>query len=227
MSKDTNTFSASELRSGLLVLASFAVLLVLLFAAGNVELFKGTSQVEIRFRYIAGLEKNAPVHFAGHRVGRVTDIRLTHRSEPSIAVTVSIGKDVVLKKDSEAYIDVMGFMGEKMVELTPGSAAAPPLGPGEGLDGIDPIALASLIKKGAEVAEDFAKINESLKLLVADLETLLGENRTDLDEIIRNLNQSSENLKEMTHDLKLHPWKLLRKGREKNPDEKKRRFLFF
>jgi len=227
VSKETNTFTPSELRSGFLVTASFVVLLVLLFMAGNIELFGDTRQVQINFRYIAGLEKNAPVHFAGHRVGRVTDIRLSHQSEPQLAVTVALSKDVALRKDSEAFIDVLGFMGEKLIELTPGTLEAPVLNEGEAIQGTDPIVLAALVKKGAELLEDFERINKSLQSLVTDLDQLLNTNRPEIDATLKNLNASSENLKELTHDLKLHPWKLFRKGKEVKPDEKKRRFLLF
>ena len=50
---------------------------------------------------------------------------------------------------------------------------------------------------------------------------LMKGHEKDLESILVNLNAASENLKDMTQDLKLHPWKLLRKG------EGRRRFLIF
>lgn len=200
------SFSASEIRSGFLVTASFALLLALLFAAGKSQLFKETYRVQIFFKFISGLAKNAPVHFAGHEVGRVTDIRLSDKKEAQVIVTATILKEARLRKDSQAFVDLLGFMGEKFLELTPGSAEAPLLPANESLRGTDPVALGETIV--------------SLQNLIQNLNQAVGENRGDLSVIFDNLNASSENLKEMTRDLKLHPWKLLRK-------EKKKGFSFF
>ena len=134
-----------------------------------------------------------------------------------------ISKGAVLRQDSQAYIDMLGFMGEKFLELTPGSFESPVLGTGEPLRGNDPIALNEIMKKGTEAAEELQKTTVSLRGLIEDLQATVGENRTELESIFKNLNETSENLKAMTHDLKLHPWKLLKKGEESG----KRRFLFF
>ena len=222
MKTESLAFSASEIRSGFLVAASGLILIGLLFLAGNVKPLQKTRPIEIVFHYVGGLEKNAPVHFAGYEVGRVTDIRLERQSENQVVVTAHISKDILLKKNSRAFIDVLGFMGEKLLELTPGSPQAAPLSPNETVEGVDPILLPALIKQGAELTEDFKKINDSLKSLIADLDQVVGENRPEVEGILKNLNESSENLKEMTRDLKWHPWKLLRKGKEKNPVEEKK-----
>jgi len=211
-----------ELRSGLMVVCSAVILLALLFSAGKVDLFSGTSQVPLFFDYISGLEKNAPVYFAGHKVGKVSDIQFAKGADARIQVTASIASGVQLKTDSEAYIDVLGFMLEKMVELTPGSPEAAVLPKGTPIRGSDPIAMMEIIKRGTELMDEFEATNESMKKLVADLEGLVSENRGDFDQIVSNLNDTSVNLKEMTSDLKKHPWKLLRKS-----DDKKKHFLFF
>jgi hypothetical protein len=57
--------------------------------------------------------------------------------------------------------------------------------------------------------------------LVKDLKVLVEENHEDFGGIVDNLNETSGNLKEMTADLKLHPWKLIRKSGEK------KKFLIF
>lgn len=207
-------FSGSEIRSGLLVVVSIVVLLCLLFMAGNYSFFRDTRQVRIFFDYISGLGKDAPVHFAGHEVGKVADIQLLPGEGARIVVTASISTDAVLKKDSQAFIDTLGIMGEKFVELTPGSPGAPPLEESGEIRGTDPIALNTMMKQ--------------MLRLIEDVNAAVRDNRDELAAIFKNLEESSENLKAMTADLKAHPWKLLRKGKEQKPDgERKRKFLFF
>lgn len=215
MKTKAESFSTSEVRSGFLVSASVVCLGVLLFLAGKSQLFKDTYQVEILFDYISGLAKNAPVHFAGHEVGKVTAIRLSGKEEGQIVVTARIPKEIRLRQNSQAFIDLLGFMGEKFLEISPGSAQAPFLPENERLRGTDPVPLNELMKQGMEIADELEKTTVSLQELIQNLNQVVGENRTELSSIFDNLNTSSENLKEMTHDLKLHPWKLLKKGKEK------------
>ena len=226
MAKTSNSdsYSAAEVRAGLLVAACAGLLFALLFFSGKSQLFQQTYEVHILFNYISGLSKNAPVHFAGHKVGKVTDIRFEGRDNALMTVTVNVSKDAVVKQDSEAYIDSLGFMGEKFVELTPGTQASSPLGEGKIMRGIDPVPMMEMLKKGNELLGEFEKTNTSLKNLTSDLSEVVGENRKELDGIFENLEDTSENLKDMTQDLKVHPWKLLRKT--DTDDKKKHRFLF-
>ncbi len=195
----------------------------MLFAVGKVPVFSETITVPVLFHYIAGLEKNSPVYFSGHKVGRVADISFFGKDRREIQVMTSVAKDTPLKKDSEAFIDTIGFMGEKSIEFSAGSAASESLREGESLRGTDPVALMKVVKQGTELLGEFQKTNESIKQMVDDLKNLVGENKEDVNQIFDNLNASSQNLKEMTEDLKRHPWKLLRKSEEK----KSKHFLFF
>jgi phospholipid/cholesterol/gamma-HCH transport system substrate-binding protein len=140
MTKKAN-FHSSEIRSGFLVFITFCVLLGLFFMSGTFQLWKENYDIHITFRYISGLQANAPVHVAGFKVGKVTDIRLLSDEEPGVLVTVSIDKGIVLRKDAEAYLNVAGFMGEMFVELFAGSPETPRLQPGERIRGTDPIPL--------------------------------------------------------------------------------------
>lgn len=218
----TESFSASEVRSGFLVSIAAVCLAVLLFLAGKSQLFKDTYRVQILFDYISGLAKNAPVHFAGHEVGKVTDIRLSGQEEGQILVTATLPKEVQLRQNSQASIDLLGFMGEKFLDVSPGSSQAPFLPANATLRGTDPVPLNQLMKQGMEIADELEKTTVSLQDLIQNLNQVVGENRAELSAIFNNLNASSENLKEMTHDLRLHPWKLLKKGKEKKEKEEKK-----
>ena len=249
----------------------------MLLMTGRSQLFRDSYEVEIGFNYISGLAPNAPVHFAGHEVGKVTGLRLLDEkgaasmaehvvappvrvpaeggwtgkspevvrpevgappearpgqaeaapapvAEPvpplgRVVVTLRIDQTAVVKKDSQAYIDVMGFMGEKFIELTPGTAAAAPLGADDILRGSDPLAFYELVNMGTDVADKFKETTASLQTLIHDLDHAVGDNRPELDGIVANLNETSSNLKEMTEDLKWHPWKLLRKGKERSAED--------
>ncbi len=211
-------YTSQEVRAGFLFTAAALLLLALLLLSGKSQL-GSARQVTARFNYIGGLEKNAPVHFAGHKAGKVTNIEFTPEAESLITVTLALPKDIPIHEDSEVYVDALGFMGEKYVEITSGSRQSPLLASGQALKGTDPMPVMELVKKGTTLIQEFEKTNESMKKMLADVSALLEANKGNTNEIFANLNTSSANLAEMTRDLKYHPWKIMRKGKEKSPEE--------
>jgi phospholipid/cholesterol/gamma-HCH transport system substrate-binding protein len=219
VSSVSQPYTAQEIRAGFMVTISVLVLMGMLLLSGKTQFFSNTRMVKAGFNYIGGLEKNSPVHFAGHKVGKVTNIELNKEGAHLITVTLALSKDVVLKSDSQIFIDSMGFMGEKYVEITVGTPGAAPLDEKQLAQGTDPMPMMELVKKGTDLIQEFEETNESLKRMMADLSALLGDNKENLNGILANLNATSENVKDMTLDLKYHPWKIVRKGKEKPIEE--------
>mgnify|MGYP001607744723 CR=1 FL=1 len=208
-------YASNEIRSGFLVIISAVVLMGMLLMSGQSQIFGKTRLIKISFNYIGGLEKDSPVHYAGHKIGKITRVDFNPAGPSTLTVTASISPDIILRADSQAYVDALGFMGEKYVELTPGTAGSPALEDGKPLKGTDPMPMMELVKRGTELLSEFEKTNKSMNNLMADMKKLLDGNKNNLDAIFTNLNASSQNLKEMTGELKTHPWKLLRKGKDK------------
>ncbi len=222
VSSVSQPYTAQEVRAGFLITFSALALAAMLLLSGKTQFFSNANTLKFSFNYIGGLEKNAPVHFAGHKVGKVTDIKLNGASSESlITVTAAVSKDVVLKQDSEVFIDSMGFMGEKYVEITVGTKETSAVEKGSVVKGTDPMPMMELIKKGTDLIQEFEETNESLKRIIADLGVLVGDNKGNIDGILTNLNDTSANLKDMTRDLKYNPWKILRKGKEVKLEDQK------
>ncbi len=198
-------FTRSEIKSGVLVSVCFALLTILTFKVGDFTAMGKVSEYKLHFNFVSGLEKNAPVHFAGHSVGTVKSI-VIQDGDPTVAVTILIDKNAPVKADSQAFVDTLGLLGEKFIALTPGSASAPRLEPGGILTGVDPMPVHQMIRQVTELTENMIPVTQKVNHLMEGHEK-------DVEGILVNLNQASENLKEMTHDLKLHPWKLLRKSK--------------
>jgi phospholipid/cholesterol/gamma-HCH transport system substrate-binding protein len=158
-----NKYSKEEVKVGAFVLAGTAALLFILFMMGAFRSTAGTYPVRILYNYISGLEKGAPVRFAGAEVGKVERVEVLNSSEKSnVAVIVSVREGVELRKDSTAYIDTLGLMGEKYVEITPGTEDSHVLGKNEALVGQDPVAINTLYQKGIEIAD---KVDKNLVLM--------------------------------------------------------------
>jgi phospholipid/cholesterol/gamma-HCH transport system substrate-binding protein len=73
---------------------------------------------------------------------------------------------------------------------------------------------------------DTEKISQNIDTVASSFEetlnqgnAILVENRRTLLEALKNLNDTSRNLKVLSEDIKLNPWKLVRKSDEKEPEE--------
>ena len=201
-------FNRSEVKSGILVVTCFVLLTLLTFKVGDFQAVGRNREYKLQFNFISGLEKNAPVHFAGHSVGTVKSIEIRDR-EPAVEVTISIDRKAPLRVDSQAFVDTLGLLGEKFIALMPGTAAAPRLEPGGILQGTDPMPVHQMIRQMTQLSENMIPVTEKMN-------HLLKGHEKDMEDILINLKAASENLKEMTEDIKLHPWKLLRKSKGSN-----------
>jgi phospholipid/cholesterol/gamma-HCH transport system substrate-binding protein len=205
-------YTSDEVKSGALISAALVLLFSLIFIVGGFVTGE-TRTYEIRFGYIGGLEKNAPVYFAGHEVGKVDSIHVVSNDEKPVYLTIRVDSAVKLREGSEGYVDMLGLMGEKIVEISPGPAGAPFLEEGALLEGTDPIPGHVLIRKMDRVADNMDSLQASLNPIVSRMSETLTESQADLIEMVANFKESSENIRTMTNDLKRRPWRLVRKGK--------------
>ena len=205
------SYSSSEIRSGFLIIFSLGLLFGLTFYVGG---FKTGEKVtyQVRFGYVGGLEANAPVYFAGRESGKVAKMEILSGEERPILMTIEIPPTIRLRKDSHAHIDTLGLMGEKFVELTPGTMASEFVAPGATLQGTDPIPMHQMVSKMNMLADRMDEMTKSLNPLMEKINLLVGTHQEEISKTISNLHEISSNLRDMTSDLKRHPWKLIRKG---------------
>jgi len=84
---------------------------------------RGTREVTAVFDDVAGLDNKSPVRIAGVRKGKVKDIEVMPNGKAR--VTMEIDDDVPIHSNSTARVTNLGLLGEKYIELNPGTAAAP------------------------------------------------------------------------------------------------------
>jgi len=207
----SNAYSSSEIKSGFFVMVTFVLLLMLTFVVGG-YFKKGANEWKVRFGYLSGLSDSAPVYYAGREVGKVDSIQITPGAVRPVLVTIKVSKDAYVRKDSVAYIDTLGMMGEKFIEISVGSKDSPALETGKVIEGVDPIPMHVLIRKMNLLADEVATMTESLNPLLKTTNALVGGNKEEISKSIGNLHEVTANLRDMTADLKLHPWRLVRKG---------------
>jgi len=205
----------TEIKAGIMIVGCAVILLILVFYVGGFNVLEDRYPVRVRYNFTGGLDKNAPVRFAGVKVGEVKDIQLLNEENANIEVTIAINSKVRLHQDSQAFVNTMGFMGEKYVELSPGTTESPIIKPGGVIIGTDPIQMDELLKKGRKIADELEGAIGSLQKFLNDADDLVVANKEDIREIIINLKETSIHAKEFAKTIEENPWKIIWKTKEK------------
>ena len=126
-------------------------------------------EIFVSFPSAAGIDKDATVAIAGVEVGRVKSITLM---DNKARLTLEISRGVKIGEDFSAVMKTSGLLGEKYVELVPGSPDAKLLGDGGELTSVGAYTdMDRLISVLEEVATD---VKESQGLLALSSPTAAG-----------------------------------------------------
>ncbi len=204
-------YSSAEVKSGFFITASLVILLTLTFTVGKFSSGK-TKVQEIQFAYVSGLANNAPVYFGGREIGKVDHVAVHSDQDRPVLVTVRIPVEISLHEGTQAFVDTLGLMGEKFIELSPGPVNSPFLAEGAVIQGTDPIPMYLLVRKMNTLADRMDTMTESLNPMLGRMNNLLAGHEEEVAKMITNFHEVSANLRDMTAQLKTHPWKLVRKG---------------
>jgi phospholipid/cholesterol/gamma-HCH transport system substrate-binding protein len=216
-----------ELKVGIFVVAGLVTLGAIVFSISDFSLFDKGRTITAVFGFANGLKKNAPVRLAGVESGLVKDLKIFYdRSDErtKVKVTMWLGQDVQIPADSTVIINQLGLMGEKYVEIIPGSEKENFLADDAAITGRDPVAMEELSSMFDGIARELEKsiagfnevvLNEknrqSLAGTLEALSVITGDIRSGKGTIGQLLYDDGlyHNLEEMTADLKENPWKLL------------------
>jgi len=233
----------NETKIGIMVAVTLLMLAVVTFKTGNFKMASKGYLVKASFKNIDGVNLNSPVMFSGFEVGIVEDIEIVETpDETTVELTLLIKDSARVREGTKAYIKNLGFMGEKYVGLTAGDPGDRYLKAGEMIQGQEPPNFEELMEEGQKIAGRIGSITENiderltvnkdaldqtitnLSSVMKDLAELVGNvnerlsvNEKKIDATIGNLHDLSVNMEELSYDLKLNPWKIMYRGKEKTP----------
>jgi phospholipid/cholesterol/gamma-HCH transport system substrate-binding protein len=157
---------ALKLRVGIFVLLALLTFLGLVYALGaRARLFEARYTIHADFTEVGGLVEGATVRLAGVQIGRVTGVHLAGEPGGKVRVDLTIARRYAdrIRRNSMARIETQGLLGDKIVEITVGTTAAPPLVSGDVLPSRDPADFGRMLAAGAETAKDVAALAASLR----------------------------------------------------------------
>jgi len=199
MDGTTRTF---ELKVGVFILIGMMILFFIVFSMGDINLSKSIYHIKVTFGFASGIGPTAPVRLAGVGVGQVEGIKLVYNEKEKktyAEIYAWINDGVKIEEDSVATINTLGLLGEKYLEILPGTPGKTLVGNNGMLIGKDPVPM-------ERITEDLAKLSDSVNVIVNRLKNGEGTiGRLLVDDTIY------DNVAAFTEDIKKHPWKLLSK----------------
>lgn len=169
-----------KMRVGIFVLVSIVAGIGAIYALGaRARLFETRYTLHAEFTEVGGLSTGATVRLAGVQIGRVTGVHLPREPGGRVRVDLSIGRQFQdrIRRDSVARIETQGLLGDRIVEVSVGTAAAPAARPGEALASRDPLDMTRVFSEGAQTMKSVAALAESVRAVADDVQksNVLGE----------------------------------------------------
>jgi phospholipid/cholesterol/gamma-HCH transport system substrate-binding protein len=155
-----------KLRVGVFVLIGLAAFLGMIYALGaRARLFEPRFTVSAEFTEVGGLVEGATVRLAGVQIGRVSAVRLPSQPGGKVRVDMTIARQFGdrVRKDSVARIETQGLLGDRIVEISVGTAAAPPVRPNDLVASTDPFDIGRVMSESAQVVKSIGTLADSLR----------------------------------------------------------------
>lgn len=204
---------------GVFILFAMGMAILFFWMMGSFSFGLSNPRYHLLFSFAGGVEVGSPVRVSGVKVGRVESIDFLDTVDGSdgaaIEVTISMARKAigVLRRDSRFFVNIAGIIGERYVEVSPGSASADPLAPGSRIRAVDPPRIDQLLSQGYGVfgrIQDFLDQNEKtvtvflnqLARFMADTSKILEKaDREKLTLLLDNLSQVVSDVRTLTGQL--------------------------
>ncbi|MCB0411314.1 MAG: MCE family protein [Bdellovibrionales bacterium] len=191
----------AETKVGILFLVSVVMVVAFAFAMGAIQPFSSAHKLYLYYSFAGGIEVGSPVRVMGIKVGRVKAIRFDpnleweHEKDVKLEIEISVSKEAwsSVREDSKFFINLAGVIGEKFIEISPGSRESAQLKPGAKIRGEDPPRIDQLISQSYGLAGkilEFVNNNEGSVVDIIDM----------TNRLVTNLNQTLKLIDKATKD---------------------------
>ena len=233
------TKSSFELKVGMFIFIGIVILSVIVFSIGNFYGVKRGYVLNVLFNFANGISVGAPVRYAGVEVGEIQDIEVYFDEKeniPMIRLRIWVAQNTWVNEDASATINTLGLLGEKYLEIIPGTRETRLLQKGDILRGKDPVSTEELTRETKEILAKVDKMIVSINKIVGDekFRTSLKNTLANLETLSSELSEAMtvvrkgegtigkfltddklyNDIDEMVLDIKKHPWKLLYRPKE-------------
>jgi ABC-type transport system involved in resistance to organic solvents, periplasmic component len=190
-----------ETKVGLLALGAFVLIVLFAYLMGIISPFSNSRELNVMYNYAGGIEEGSPVRVMGIKVGKVKSIifdpsyKSAQGEEVKLRLTIAVDKKAwtSVRKDSRFYINLAGVIGEKFLEISPGSSSAEEFSPGDYVRGEDPPRIDQLISQSYGLAGKIIELVEKNEGSVTNMIQQLDRLTTNFNKTLVLLDKTTKN----------------------------------
>lgn len=171
---------------GLFVLIASGLLLATIFSLSG-AFGRGDITYRTHFKFAAGMQPGTPVSYAGIKVGRVEELRISPEKPSEIEVVFRVSPETPVKTDSLAKIISFSALGENQLEIAAGSPDAPPAPAGSVLPSKEFFGIAQLADTLETLSPEAKKLLENLNQRVEELQVTVAR----VNDLINDQNRAN------------------------------------
>ncbi len=204
--KRTTVVKWGNLKVGALLTVVIAIMFYVSFSGGGTSIFDPKGKFVCYFRNVGGLVAGSPVWMSGVEVGNVKSVDFVSLdSMRQVEVVCRVKKSVwnLLTKDARVQLGTIGFLGDKYVEVIPGTRGGPAIEEMQVIETIDVGDASAMFKAGEEAIDDARSFVVGLDTVLARMnrgEGTLGQIATD-DKLYQEMTRLLSRLTALTSDL--------------------------
>lgn len=221
------TTTGQKLKIGIFTIIGIVILFVAIFLIGSQKnLFSSTYTVYGVFKNVGGLQVGNNVRFAGINVGVVDGINILTDTSVRVDLTLNSNVKKFVKTDAKLAIGTDGFIGDKLVVISPGGPATTTIAEnGQLLATIPPVDVDKIVAKATNIIENASALTGDLSEIVAKVNNgqgsigrLLNNDKMakDMENTVKEAKKTMSSVKTTTgtlnEDLKAAQHNFLLKG---------------
>ena len=201
----------TKTRVGVILFAAMVLLAgAILFIGGTKGFFVRRTSYFARFSNSQGMVGGNQVRLAGVIVGAVRDIEVPRVPGQDLTIHFDIERKYqhLVKTDSRAEIKTIGLLGDKFLEVTPGSADKPDLEPDHEIMAFRGAELEKILAGSGDLVDNVVAISKSLKNILGRTEKgegFLGEITSESENgqaLSRSLRQTLDSVSGVMKDVR-------------------------
>jgi phospholipid/cholesterol/gamma-HCH transport system substrate-binding protein len=201
----------TKTRVGVILFAAMVLLAgAILFIGGTKGFFVRRTSYFARFSNSQGMVGGNQVRLAGVIVGAVRDIEVPRVPGQDLTIHFDIERKYqhLVKTDSRAEIKTIGLLGDKFLEVTPGSADKPDLEPDHEIMAFRGAELEKILAGSGDLVDNVVAISKSLKNILGRTEKgegFLGEITSESENgqaLSRSLRQTLDSMSGVMKDVR-------------------------
>lgn len=190
-----------ETKVGLLALVSVIFVGIFAYFMGFISPFVNVKELNVMYNYAGGIEEGSPVRVMGIKVGKVKSItfdpsyKMDNGEEVKLRLTITIDKKAwtSVRKDSKFFINLAGVIGEKFLEISPGSAESSEFSSGDYVRGEDPPRIDQLISQSYGLAGKIINLVEKNEGSITNMILQLDRLTTNFNKTLVLLDKTTKN----------------------------------